>query len=32
MQSLQPSETDLYMYYLTRVVERNQKMLTKFED
>jgi octanoyl-[GcvH]:protein N-octanoyltransferase len=31
MQSLQPSETDLYMYYLTRVVERNQKMLTKFE-
>ena len=31
MQSLQPSETDLYMYYLTRVVERNQKMLTKVE-
>lgn len=31
MQSLQPSETDLYMYYLTRVVERNQKMLTKIE-
>lgn len=31
MQSLQPSETDLYMYYLTRVVERNQKMLAKME-
>jgi octanoyl-[GcvH]:protein N-octanoyltransferase len=31
MQSLQPSETDLYLYYLTRVVERNQKMLTKVE-
>ena len=31
MQSLQPSETDLYMYYLTRVVERNQKMLAKVE-
>lgn len=31
MQSLQPSETDLYLYYLTRVVERNQKMLTKSE-
>lgn len=30
MQSLQPEETDLYLYYLTRVVERNQKMLTKF--
>ena len=31
MQSLQTSETDLYMYYLTRVVERNQKMLAKLE-
>jgi len=31
MQSLQTSETDLYMYYLTRVVERNQKMLAKVE-
>ncbi|WP_084544049.1 lipoate--protein ligase family protein [Paenisporosarcina indica] len=29
MQSLQPTETDLYMFYLTRVVERNQKMLAK---
>ncbi|MDX1771771.1 MAG: lipoate--protein ligase family protein [Planococcaceae bacterium] len=29
MQSIQPSETDLYLYYLTRVVERNQKMLSK---
>jgi len=28
MQSLQPAETDLYMYYLTRVVERNKKMLS----
>jgi octanoyl-[GcvH]:protein N-octanoyltransferase len=28
MQSMQPSETDLYLYYLTRVVERNQKMLS----
>lgn len=31
MQSLQSEETDLYMYYLTRVVERNQKMLAKIE-
>ncbi|QBP42150.1 lipoate--protein ligase family protein [Paenisporosarcina antarctica] len=31
MQSLQPDETDLYMYYLTRVVDRNKKMLNKFE-
>lgn len=30
MKSLQPNETDLYSYYLTRVVERNQKMLSKF--
>lgn len=32
MQSLQPAETDLYMFYLTRVVERNQKMLAKAQD
>ncbi|WP_019414485.1 lipoate--protein ligase family protein [Paenisporosarcina sp. TG20] len=25
--SLQPSETDLYLYYLTRIVERNKKYL-----
>lgn len=31
MQSLRPEETDLYMYYLTRVVERNQKMLSKLD-
>lgn len=31
MQSLQANETDLYTHYLTRVVERNQKMLSKFE-
>ncbi len=31
MQSLQANETDLYTHYLTRVVERNQKMLNKFE-
>jgi octanoyl-[GcvH]:protein N-octanoyltransferase len=30
MQSLQSHETELYTYYLTRVVERNQKMLNKF--
>lgn len=31
MQSLQANETELYTHYLTRVVERNQKMLSKFE-
>lgn len=31
MKSLQAEETDLYTHYLTRVVERNQKMLSKFE-
>ena len=30
MKSLQSNETELYMYYLKRVVNRNQKMLSKF--